>query len=424
MKYRIKDLISEKLSGEWGNIATGENDCKILRTTNFTNLGSLNYENVVSRNIDVKKADQKRLKIGDIIIEKSGGSPSQPVGRVVFFELQSEEKYLCNNFTAILRPNIKIVYPKYLLYQLHLAYKRGITLRYQNKTTGIINLKLDKFLEEKINVPPLSDQIHIANILSQAEKLIAQRKESIRLLDEFLKSTFLEMFGNPVRNEKEFDKGRFGDFVNAIVSGSSYGGEQKENLKDDEFGVLKISAVTWGVFNPKEFKVVNKVDLRGQIIHPAKGDLLFSRANTKELVGATCIVDADYPKLFLPDKIWNIKLKETELNKVYVHYLFKNSTFRNILTQDATGTSGSMLNISMEKLRNLKFPKPPISLQTQFAQIVEKTEALKTHYQLSLQELENLYGSLSQRAFKGELTVKDGELLMAAEAKTAYKTKQ
>lgn len=254
--------------------------------------------------------------------------------------------------------------------------------------------------------PYYTDQLHIANLLSKAENLIAQRKESIRLLDEFLKSTFLEMFGDPVRNEKGFKKYRFGDFINEIVAGSSYGGEQKEFLKDDEFGVLKVSAVTWGIFKPKEFKVINKKDIKGEIVHPSKGDLLFSRANTRELVGATCIVDNDYPKLFLPDKLWNLKLNEIELNKVFVHFLFQNKTFKNTLTREASGTSGSMLNISMEKLRNVKFPKPPIEHQTQFAEIVEKTEALKTQYQQSLQELENLYGSLSQKAFRGELSVK------------------
>jgi type I restriction enzyme S subunit len=281
----------------------------------------------------------------------------------------------------------------------------------RGKTTGATIPHISRKALEDLEIPiiSISDQLHIANLLTKAEKLISQRKESIRLLDEFLKSTFLEMFGDPVRNEKRFNKGRFGGYLKEIIAGSSYGGEYKGELKDDEFGVLKVSAVTRGVFNPKEFKAINMQDIKGEIIHPAKGDLLFSRANTRELVGATCIVDKDYPKLFLPDKLWNIKLNENELNKVFVHFLFQNKSFKNILTHEASGTSGSMLNISMEKLRNIKFPKPPISLQTQFAQIVEKTEALKIQYQQSLQELENLYGSLSQRAFRGELGLIDQE---------------
>ena len=68
----------------------------------------------------------------------------------------------------------------------------------------------------------------------------------------------------------------------------------------------------------------------------------------------------------------------------------------------------------------MKLQIPPIELQTPFAKIVEKTESLKTQYQQSLQELENLYGSLSQKAFKGELSIKDESLLMAAEPETKY----
>ena len=67
------------------------------------------------------------------------------------------------------------------------------------------------------------------------------------------------------------------------------------------------------------------------------------------------------------------------------------------------GRGANIQNINQQTLSSLKIPTPPLKLQTQFAHIVEKTEALKAQYQSSLQELENLYGSLSQKAFKGEL---------------------
>lgn len=84
-----------------------------------------------------------------------------------------------------------------------------------------------------------------------------------------------------------------------------------------------------------------------------------------------------------------------------------------------------MAGINVGLLKHIKVIQPPIELQTQFAQIVEKIEALKTYYQSSLQELENLYGSLSQRAFKGELTLNHAEeqVLMAAEPEAKYNPK-
>lgn len=154
--------------------------------------------------------------------------------------------------------------------------------------------------------------------------------------------------------------------------------------------------------------------------------MLFSRANTRELVGATCIVLDDFPNLFLPDKIWKIQLVKEKIIQYYLHYLLQDKSFKTTLTNDATGSHGSMLNISMSTLRLLICPLPPLELQTQFAQVVEKTEALKTQYKASLQELENLFGSHSQKAFKGELVmpkvyaIDEPALSVAAEPEPEY----
>jgi type I restriction enzyme S subunit len=93
---------------------------------------------------------------------------------------------------------------------------------------------------------------------------------------------------------------------------------------------------------------------------------------------------------------------------------------RKVLENSAKGIT--MKNLNSGIIENLKIPVPPIELQTQFVQIAEKTETLKTQYQQSLQELENLYGSLSQKAFRGELSIKEDNLMMAAEPNIEYKT--
>ncbi|MDF2857476.1 MAG: putative Restriction modification system, type similar to hsdS [Neobacillus sp.] len=287
-------------------------------------------------------------------------------------------------------------------------YLRSNTARriYASKMRGAVarrrSITKDDFVSIQIPFPPLDDQIRIATILTLAEKLIAKRKESIKALDELLKSTFIEMFGDPVRNEKRWEIVLIDNIVTCINSGTSYGGVEKKGLDNDELGVLKISAVTQGVFNPNEYKAVKKDAMNKEIISLKKGMFLFSRANTKELVAASCIVDLDYPSLFLPDKLWVLTIDKS-INPNYLNFLFKNENYRNVLRKKATGGHDSMLNISMQKFRALEIPRPSLSLQKQFATIVEKVESLKTKYTQSLIELENFYGSLSQRAFKGEL---------------------
>src|SRR5690625_2867971 len=173
----LSKLVYKPISGEWGKEG---NAVKVLRTTNFTNQGIIDFDEVVTRDISKKKVEQKRLKKGDIIIEKSGGSPTQPVGRVVYFDC--DEIFLCNNFTSILRPKKEIVFPKYLHYLLFANHCFGVVNYFQNKTTGIINLQLNRYLKEsKIPLPPLPIQQKIASILDDAAAL---RDKTEQLLTE------------------------------------------------------------------------------------------------------------------------------------------------------------------------------------------------------------------------------------------------
>ena len=114
-QQRIIDLVEEKISGEWGTESLNGNGVKVLRTTNFTNEGRLRFDSVVDREIDSKIVEKKKLKFGDTIIEKSGGSPNQPVGRVVLFNIKSDDPFLCNNFTGTILFDISNAFANVIL---------------------------------------------------------------------------------------------------------------------------------------------------------------------------------------------------------------------------------------------------------------------------------------------------------------------
>lgn len=403
---KLTELIEERINGEWGQ-EPNPFGVKVIRTTNFTNEGKLDLSNVVERDIQENKIEKKALKYGDIIIEKSGGSPTQPVGRVVFFEIDSNEKYLCNNFTTILRPKNSIVHSKYLLYQMLYQHKIGRTKKYQNKTTGIHNLNLEKYLQEKIVLPPLPDQLHIANLLSKAENLISQRKESIRLLDEFLKSTFLEMFGDPVSNEKGFDICYLSELGTLDRGVSKARPRNSPELLGGPYPLIQTGDVTnSGIYITTCKQTYSELGLKQSKMW-SKGTMLITIAAN---IAQTSIISFD---ACFPDSVVGFVINSKKSNVFYVHFLFK--FFQALLESRASQTAQK--NINLEILRNLKVPCPALDLQIQFAQIVEKTEALKTQYQQSLKELENLYGSLIQRAFRGELGVKEEGILMDADTK-------
>lgn len=407
MKERIIDLITDKISGEWGIEPISGEGVKVIRTANFTNLGIIDYEKVVYRDIDIKKVQLKKLRKGDIIIEKSGGSPNQPVGRVVYFDLDTTEDYLCNNFTTILRPDTKKIYPKFLFYLLFIGHTRGLTLKYQNKTTGIINLKLDNYLKEKITIPPLEDQIHISSLLSKAEALIKQRKESFDLLDEYLRSTFLEMFGNPVKNENGWKKvplKRFGQ----IITGNTPPRGDIDNFSDNYIEWIKTDNIPIdNLYITKAKEYLSEQGLR-KSRYVEKGALLVACiAGSIESVGRASLTDRT---VSFNQQINAIQPNE-DINSLFLYCLFKN-TKSYIQNQASKGMKKILTKGEFEKILMIK---PPIELQNQFANIVEKTESLKVQYKSSLSELENLYGSLSQKAFKGEMNIGKIEQLLESE---------
>jgi len=267
----------------------------------------------------------------------------------------------------------------------------------------IPHISKPSLLSIQVPLPSLAEQQKIAAILDAADSLRQKDQQLIEKYNVLSQSLFLDMFGDPVVNPKEWSITAFGNSLIDIVGGKSVGGEQRP-IKDNEKAVLKISAVTTGAFNSLEYKVVESCELPEILVHPQKGNLLFSRANTRELVGATCIVDKDYEYLFLPDKIWRLDLKLDMASNWYLRFLLTHEGFRENLRKVATGTSGSMLNISKAKLKQLKIPLPPITLQNQFAERIQSIETQKQQAQASLEKSEALFNSLLQRAFKGELT--------------------
>ncbi|EKH7369631.1 restriction endonuclease subunit S, partial [Salmonella enterica subsp. enterica serovar Reading] len=252
----------------------------------------------------------------------------------------------------------------------------------------------------EIPLPPLEEQKRIAAILDKADGVRQKREQAIKLADDFLRATFLEMFGDPVGNPKGWKKNKIKKGVLDITSGwSAIGGNIP--CKSNEFGVLKISSVTSGIFKPEENKVVDceTISASKKLILPKKGDLLFSRANTRELVAAICMVHQDYDNLFLPDKLWSIKLNHELLLPEFFLILIQNEKVRELLTKQATGTSGSMLNISKSKFEETEIIFPEINVQKDFCNAFRKTIALKAKLIKSNELANESFNSLSQKVF-------------------------
>ncbi len=322
-------------------------------------------------------------------------SSRAPIGHIA---INSEEACTNQGFKSLIpKGNLNIDYLYYAIMKIVPQLKdlgNGATFKEISKAT------LSKVT---IPLPPLAEQKKIAEILDAANSLRQKDQQLVEHYDRLSQSLFLDMFGDPVLNNKKWNVSILGENFDDIVGGKSVSGTVRE-IQKGEKAVIKISAVTTGIFNENECKIVEESEIPEILVKPCKGDLLFSRANTRELVGAVCIVDKDYENLFLPDKIWRLELKKTCISNYFLKFLLTHDGFRENLRKVATGTSGSMLNISKAKLKSLNVPLPPIELQNKFSERVQDIEKQNKLAQQALKKSDDLFNSLLQKAFKGELT--------------------
>ena len=269
-------------------------------------------------------------------------------------------------------------------------------------TAGQQRVPADLFNETKIPVPPLPEQERIVHILDAAEELRRLRAQADRRTADLIPALFSDMFGDPATNPKQWPMVPVSSFVEELVGGRNVNPAGGEN-GSSRYRVLKISAVTWGRFRPQESKPIAP-DYEPPESHIVqRGDLLFSRANTTELVGATAYVFETPPNLLLPDKLWRFVWNQpTGVEPFYVWCLFQTATVRRELGRRATGTGGSMKNISKPKVLSLVVPTPPLPLQRQFAARVQEIRALEARQAESRRRLDDLFQSLLHRAFQGE----------------------
>ncbi|EEZ9094419.1 restriction endonuclease subunit S [Escherichia coli] len=337
----------------------------------------------------LENSSAKIVEKDSILIAMYGAT----VGRLAILGINAAtNQAICN-----IRPDTTIADMKYLYYFLKSKFSYFV----ENAVGGAqpnISQGLIKSLE--VPLPSLDEQKRIADILDKAAGVCQKREQAIKLADDFLRATFLEIFGDPVKNPKGWKKNKIKKGVLDITSGWSATGENIP-CKSDEFGVLKISSVTSGIFKPEENKMVDSETILAskKLIFPKKGDLLFSRANTRELVAAICMVHQDYDNLFLPDKLWSIKLDHDLLLPEFFLVLIQNEKIRDLLTKQATGTSGSMLNISKNKFEETEIIFPEINVQKYFRNTFRKTINLKEKLIKSNELANESFNSLSQKVF-------------------------
>lgn len=253
---KLIEITGKALAGEWGTDDESGEGIPVLRTTNFTNEGTVDYNNVVTRTIIKKNLEEKYLRAGDIIIEKSGGSDKQPVGRVVYFD-GPENTYLFNNFTGLLRVKEQTKwFPKYVFYSLYGNYRRGGTRPFENKTTGLHNLKTDGYVSRyEVTETSFSKQVEISSQLDKLHSIIKMREDEVIKLDDLIRARFVEMFGDAIHNDRDWETDTVDNVCNEIYGGGTPSKAHPEYYEDGNIPWVSSKDMKTDVLTDSQIKI-------------------------------------------------------------------------------------------------------------------------------------------------------------------------
>ena len=240
----------------------------------------------------------------------------------------------------------------------------------------------------KVHIHPLEKQEKIVSILNKLTDAIQEHQQQLQKLDELIKSRFIEMFG--IINEEV----PLSYYIASLNAGKSLASEEESTNK-----VLKTGAVTYDYFDATQTKNLPR-DYEPQENHRVNaGDVIISRMNTAELVGAAAYVWNVPEHIYLPDRLWKAEIKGTA-NPIFLWQVLIQSSTKENIRRIASGTSGSMKNISKLGLIEIRVVKAPIELQNQFAAFVQQVDKSKVAVQKSLDEMQLLFDSLMQKYFR------------------------
>ncbi|MCI9473290.1 MAG: type I restriction endonuclease subunit S [Flavonifractor sp.] len=297
-------------------------------------------------------------------------------------------------------------------------------------TVGQQRISMDFVKAYSVPVPPLPEQHRIVSrIESLFAKLDEAKEKAQAVVDgfELRKSAILHKAFTGELTEKwrkEHGVGLdswvyspWGNLIMSIEAGKNWSAEGRPP-EDSEFGVVKVSAVTWGEFNELESKTCTLNEQWNEKTQIHEGDFLFSRANTLQLVGNCVIVKNIGRRLMLSDKILRFSFDKSVVPE-YILYFTHSDLYRRQIEQLASGNQDGMRNVSQKNIKSVEFPVPLLFEQKEIVRIIgnlyDKEQRAKSAAEAVLTQIDTMKKSILARAFRGELGTNDPAEESAAE---------
>ncbi|MGK8200586.1 hypothetical protein [Burkholderia cepacia] len=286
------------------------------------------------------------------------------------------------------------VLPQYLYY---FTRSRGFVENLSRLVAGALYPAVTdgQVLDQEIPMVSPEKQRDVVDALAAAESIVRLCTEASGKTAELLPVMFIEMYGEPATNPKGWPMRQVSDFVEKFEGGKNLLAGSENG---SPFRILKVSAVTSGRYLEGESKPTPDGYQPPDAHLVRVGDMLFSRANTEQLVGATALVESTNGQTLLPDKLWRIVWSEP-VEPAYMHALFQSRYVRQELSRISTGTSSSMRNISQGRLFELSLPVAPYEEQRVFGERATAIGSIHSQRAAALEMAQQTFDALMAAAF-------------------------
>lgn len=376
-------------------VASGQVDPTEPPYSDMPHVGGDNIESDTGRLVHVSTAKELGLTSGKYLFGEEDVLYSKirpALNKVV----APDFKGICSADIYPIRPRNGKLCREYLVYLLRSQDFLGYAAKHSSRT-NIPKINREALLAYSALIPPLTEQRRIAAVLDKADAIKRKREEGNRLTEELLRSTFLEMFGDPETNPKGWQRVR----LETVLRTGLRNGVSPSTDGTVSGRVLILSAITGRAFNAAQVKDGRFMDEfeTGQLVNP--DDFLICRGNgNRSLVGCGRFPCAAMPGTVFPDTMIAARIDFSRISRVFFEHLWASDCVRRQIEAGARTTNGTY-KVNQQVLGAVEFPLPPLVEQERFARIASKLGVVAR--QSALQLSEELFGSLVQRAFRGEL---------------------
>jgi len=398
--YKKLGEVCEVINGLWKGKKAPFINVGVIRNANFTKDFCLRYDNIEFLDVEERQYSKRKLLKGDLIVEKSGGSEKQPVGRAVLFD-KDEGEFSFSNFTSVLRIKKDIdLTSKFLYIYLLYIYKRGDTASMQKATTGIHNIEFEKYLNIDIPYISLSEQQRIVSRLDSAFAHIDELKANAEKQVNEARALFQKALSKAMEPKEGWEEKTLGELSDSMADGPFGSNLKKEHYTTEkEVRIIQLSNIGeegWREDNTKYTTFIHLQTIQRSEVMP--GDIVIAKMMP---AGRAILCPDNEKKYVLSSDAVRATLKKG-LDQNFVLFAINSSYFRNQVYANVSGSG--RVRTSLTKLRDCKLFLPPLSEQQRIVSrldsLSKNVKALEENQRKVMAECDALKQALLRKVFE------------------------